>query len=330
MSQSQLATCPPVFDWAKNLGNLDPCAVGSSLIGLCNTSGQFQGLVPLSSGAVYPLPTSDNENKCTCSSVVYALVSVCSACQNAAYTSWSDWTSFCGSVYTPKFPVHTDISIPQWAIFDVQAEPTFNITRAQNSVTPTPPSVTDIPSPTEANSTSMTSTPTTETTSSEGPSSRIPTSIDPVVSEVLPSSSNIATLSQTTSSADIVPITQASGADPTSITSTDQSQSHPVSATSTKKGSNTGTVAGGTVAGIIILLIIGALVFWWIRRQRRSRMAPSAAYIAAYGTARPPTNMSQRPYQGRAISPFVTDANSNVPYYDEDFRASAYSDIRQP
>ena len=77
-----------------------------------------------------------------------------------------------------------------------------------------------------------------------------------------------------------------------------------------KKDSNKGAIAGGTIAGVLIFLIFGSLIFWWLRRRRRSHTAPSAAYIATYGTSRPPTMMSYRPPLGRSVS-YTSSANSN-------------------
>ncbi|KAF9482794.1 hypothetical protein BDN70DRAFT_874592 [Pholiota conissans] len=328
---SQLASCPPVFDWAKNAGNDDPCAVGSSLIRLCDNSGQFAGLPLIQPGTTYPLPQHDSANKCTCTSVVYALVSVCSACQNGSYSSWSAWSSSCKQVASPNFPVFTDTSIPQWAFFNVQTEPTFDIVRARNSVTkpPSAPNVTDTSSTPEINNTSLVFTSTFQrtflTTSSTTPYTITETS----PSEAPTSSSELPTSTDAhTAFSQIIPVTQASGADPAAATVKDQSdsQSSPSSATSAgKKSNNMGAIAGGVTAGIIFLLLFGGVVFWVIKRHRRSCIAPSAAYMAAYGTARPPTTMSQR-----GVSPFVVKANTIVPYHDEDFRSSACLDNRRP
>jgi hypothetical protein len=86
-----------------------------------------------------------------------------------------------------------------------------------------------------------------------------------------------------------------------------------VSAVNLKKSNHKGSIAGGVVGGIIFLVAIGAVLLWWFQRRRKSRMAPSAAYIAAYGTARPPTLNSFRPgfLAERAGSPLVSNAYSN-------------------
>ncbi len=80
-----------------------------------------------------------------------------------------------------------------------------------------------------------------------------------------------------------------------------------------KKDSNKGAIAGETIAGVLIFLIFSTLIFWWLRRRRRSHTAPSAAYIATYGTSRPPTMMSYRPPLGRSVSRTSSvDSNSVV------------------
>ncbi|KJA27168.1 hypothetical protein HYPSUDRAFT_35747 [Hypholoma sublateritium FD-334 SS-4] len=99
-----------------------------------------------------------------------------------------------------------------------------------------------------------------------------------------------------------------------------------------KKESNKGAIAGGTIAGLLVFFTLSTLFFWWLRRRRRSHTAPSAAYIAAYGTSRPPTMMSHRPLQGRSMS-YVSSANLNsVVLQDEseDLRTSGYSNPRGP
>lgn len=96
---SKLSILPRLFLQAVNDKDEDPCTVASELISLCGTPGipnffaqsGISGclliipaftLQPLENGDTYPPPTVEDQNPCVCSSVVYALVSVCSACQH--------------------------------------------------------------------------------------------------------------------------------------------------------------------------------------------------------------------------------------------------------
>ncbi|PPQ81242.1 hypothetical protein CVT25_015766 [Psilocybe cyanescens] len=81
------------------------------------------------------------------------------------------------------------------------------------------------------------------------------------------------------------------------------SSGNPIDSVSGSKKSNAGAIAGGAIGGLLLLAIICGFAYWWIiRRRRRSHMAPSAAYIAAYGSTRPDTSMSSRPLADRSNS----------------------------
>ncbi|EKM82553.1 hypothetical protein AGABI1DRAFT_125016 [Agaricus bisporus var. burnettii JB137-S8] len=69
-----------------------------------------------------------------------------------------------------------------------------------------------------------------------------------------------------------------SSVSPTSPSSASQPSVHP----------NVGAIAGGTVGGFVVLASLGLIVFLWLSRRRRHRIAPSAAYRAAYGSTPPP------------------------------------------
>ena len=91
---------------------------------------------------------------------------------------------------------------------------------------------------------------------------------------------------------------------PTAILGSNQPTDQ-ASSGSLKKSSKAGAIAGGVVGGLIFLAAIAAFLFWWLQRRRRLRTAPSAAYIAAFREARPPTSNSFRPgpFEGRVGSP---------------------------
>ncbi|KAF8950775.1 hypothetical protein BDZ97DRAFT_1127830 [Flammula alnicola] len=336
MAQS-VATCPPVFDWTRNAQNLDPCAVASSLINICDTSNNSTALPTIHKGETYPPPSGQSQNACTCSSAVYTLVSACSLCQNADYLTWHDWSSNCLQVYTPGFARTAQVSIPQWAaVFDARVQPVFDPGLARSIA--------------EAPTTSTTSTPTLSITTSQTPTLSSQ-STDSQSTAIVTSSRATATSDSATTTSPSTSVTKPPISAPVSPSnaaySTDAAQGPSVfdasqpSATSqssqsisgaAKKENNTGAVAGGTVGGIIILAILGGLLFWWIRRRRRARTAPSAAYIAAYGTGRPPTNMSHRALQERSNSLLVSqgNSNSNSAYHDDEIPSSTYPMNPQP
>ncbi|KAH9483971.1 hypothetical protein JR316_0003449 [Psilocybe cubensis] len=88
------------------------------------------------------------------------------------------------------------------------------------------------------------------------------------------------------------------------------------------KKSNAGAIAGGIIGGLLFLVIVCSLVYWLImRRRRRSRIAPSTAYLATYGSKRPDSSMSSRPLADHSTS--VLDlvqghAERYSPYRDDD------------
>ncbi len=51
---------------------------------------------------------------------------------------------------------------------------------------------------------------------------------------------------------------------------------------------NSGAIAGIAVGAFVFSAALVMLVLWMIRRRRKSRMAPSAAYLAEYGATGPP------------------------------------------
>lgn len=81
------------------------------------------------------------------------------------------------------------------------------------------------------------------------------------------------------------------------------SSGNPIDSVSGSKKGNAGAIAGGVIGGLLFFAIMCGLAYWLImRRRRRSHMAPSAAYMAAYGSNRPDTSMSSRPLADRSAS----------------------------
>jgi len=221
---------------------------------------------------------------------------------------------------SPTFPKNTTIAIPPWASdFDIYANKPFDPASAQKS------SQTSTVQNSQSTST-MTSTQVTST----GPSSSKTSSTDTTASTSsfsvlhsnIPAGNDISSSTTLQGSTGILVANQP----------TDQASS-----VNLKKSSHKGAIAGGVVGSLIFLVALGALLLWWFKRRRQSRTAPSAAYIAAYGTARPPTSNSFRPglFAERAGSPLVSHAYSNSQsgdYRDDEKSTSTYSvkPLQQP
>jgi hypothetical protein len=331
------AVCPADYSWADNGQGMDPCAVASKLLAVC-TPGTV--LPDISGGGPYLSPTPEDQTDCSCSSPVYALVSACADCQDAFYVSWKIWSLACAKTYISSFPVSAPVNIPQWATFDVALQKSYSpglaeaIAQNQSLGSPTLVSTPSVP----------TSTGTTTVSNSTDPaSSSLPPDATSDAASDTASDVTSNTASNTASSPTPVQKTPTTATDtsPSSLNaaySSDIAQGNTASRASqstslsgqtnsfesaNKKSSNTGAIAGGTIGGLILLVILGGILFWWLVRRRRSRMAPSAAYIAAYGSLRPPTSLSARPLGERSNSAFDT-RNSNPAYHDEEMRETTY------
>ncbi|KAH9021566.1 hypothetical protein EDB85DRAFT_2293469 [Lactarius pseudohatsudake] len=148
-----------------------------------------------------------------------------------------------------------------------------------SSTSPSEVSPTSSTSPSKASPTSSTSPSKASPTSSTSPSKASPTS-STSPSEVSPTSSTSPSEVNPTSS------TSPSGVSPTSSTSS--SGSPPSSPGS---GSNTATITGGVVGGVMALAVIGTFLFYFLRKRQRSQV-PSAAVD---GGARPPMSQEHLP-----------------------------------
>ncbi|KAF8163450.1 hypothetical protein B0H34DRAFT_695526 [Crassisporium funariophilum] len=312
------ATCPPAYDWAKSSVGMTPCQVASALTVVCDQ--RQKALEPISPGSTYDGPTVKNQNMCSCSSVVYALTSGCADCQGGIFVGWADWSEDCGQAFPGFFPlgIPANVTVPQWAYFNPNTQPSFD-PRLALQVATTPPVVTPPV---------ISQTPPINTSQIEPPqgTSGLPTTEVSLTSiESLPPGSTKTSLPTQNAGFSLDPISggtgTAGGAD--HPRNTDQSSV----ASASSSGSNTGAVAGGVVGGLFFLAILAGLVYWLVMRRRRARVAPSAAYIAAYGTVRPPTTMSHIPFGERSSTPLFA-SNSNSTYHDVETRGSAYSASR--
>ncbi|GLB34840.1 putative expressed protein [Lyophyllum shimeji] len=149
---SGAASCPAgSFTWTFNSRGEDPCAVASKLENVCAPGTE---VLPLGLEGHYDGPTLETQNRCTCSAVVYSLVSACAECQNGTSTRWSQWSQNCNETST-TFPVELrdEVEIPPWAYaFNPSTSDTFDlneITRPSGPVTQTSLSTT---SPTPSSS----------------------------------------------------------------------------------------------------------------------------------------------------------------------------------
>lgn len=114
-------TCPSSYDWAMNSLKQNPCAIASRLQGICDGGFEIDTLPP---GYHYVGPESTNPrflpNYCSCTSVVYELMSACGSCQNRTFISFTSWTIDCTNFTSPQGTyqdslIPVDTAIPQWA-----------------------------------------------------------------------------------------------------------------------------------------------------------------------------------------------------------------------
>lgn len=121
-AQQSEVTCPEEAQWAFNSLRQSPCVVGAYLLGACEAD-PSQVLVTKDIADARPglgLPA----NACSCSSVTYSLLSVCSACAGAAHPLlWSAWSSECDPdvVQLRALPywVPPGTAVPTWAFLDI-------------------------------------------------------------------------------------------------------------------------------------------------------------------------------------------------------------------
>ncbi|KAI0297406.1 hypothetical protein BC826DRAFT_1001669 [Russula brevipes] len=89
-------TCDSLLDWtwAYNSRNQNPCIVAAYLGGTCD---QAFAVVPIQPGRGYVYgPTQGNTIMlCMCNTVMYSLLSACSACQGADLNSWPLYSYNC-------------------------------------------------------------------------------------------------------------------------------------------------------------------------------------------------------------------------------------------
>jgi len=127
VSQGSFPTCVLAsYQWSFNSHKQSPCAVASSLLGVC--SGGSYDVQPLPTDSHYLGPTIDGANPCQCSTVAYSMLSACAGCQNRTITSWSEWTTNCARVSINSFPdpISEGTFVPGWAYLDVKTADVFD------------------------------------------------------------------------------------------------------------------------------------------------------------------------------------------------------------
>ncbi|KAJ3919988.1 hypothetical protein F5877DRAFT_77540 [Lentinula edodes] len=139
---------------ASNSLGQNPCDIAERLNSVCSTSnGSY--FVELTSDDEYTL-SSEDQNPCLCTSVVYNLVSMCRLCQTEngkIYPTWSQWTTNCSSLNAG--PGGT--AVPDWAYQDVSGTDAFNETLAANVATTNHSESSSSTSPSSTSTTSPTS-----------------------------------------------------------------------------------------------------------------------------------------------------------------------------
>ncbi|KIJ53651.1 hypothetical protein M422DRAFT_25476 [Sphaerobolus stellatus SS14] len=193
--------------WTLNSEGLTPCLVASSLQAPCG--GGKWNIDPLPNNTIiYSGPKAGESNPCSCSTVVYSLVSACAACQGDGFITWEQWSTNCLQADTTEgtFPLTLPggIAVPSWAYLSVNDTVTWDAARAQNFASTNP----------------------TESTAPATP-------------------------------------TGATG-------QTNQGVHH------SNKG---GAIGGGVAGGVALVVLVGLGAFFFMRRRKVHRVAPSSQFI---------------------------------------------------
>ncbi|KAF8497760.1 hypothetical protein F5888DRAFT_1694652 [Russula emetica] len=104
------------------------CTIAAFMMSTCN-AGSFT-VDPLQPGYSYTGPGgTDDSNLCTCSTVVYSLISACAGSQGEDWISWSEYVTNCANILPPSSfpnPIPSGTRVPQWALLDVTNENSWN------------------------------------------------------------------------------------------------------------------------------------------------------------------------------------------------------------
>ncbi|PPR02074.1 hypothetical protein CVT24_011173 [Panaeolus cyanescens] len=321
------------WDYLKNHLGDDPCVIAGKVVQPCVGGPGKPGTL---TGNQYPPPPAGS-SRCVCTAAYY-------------YTIWGTWSANCNNPSTGPYN-DPDGILPGYAK-QVPSGPDARFEDPQ-APPPPPPSTTTTPTPTQPPPTSprppppsstavgggdddddvTTSATQTSAVSSTGTTSGVTSTITESSSASTPDDTSTLTPGTTTRSASPPQVTGTAGfsADPNNPNNPSPSllpidgSSNSGSGTGAlgERKSNVGAVVGGVIGAIAFLILLGGALYWYFTRRRRGRMAPSAAYMAAYG--RPETVMSQRPNTDRSTTPLYSMyADAQAPYSD-DLRESVHS-----
>ncbi|KAF8316466.1 uncharacterized protein EI90DRAFT_3021551 [Cantharellus anzutake] len=214
LAQNTNVTCLPSFNWALNSANgrfhaavmiirENPCKVASELQAVCGGGWDVTSLPPdyhyIDNQGPVKGSETNGPNYCTCTSIVYELMSACGACQNRTFISYPAWTIDCTNistkegVYNPSL-IPSGTLVPRWAYLKPSSYGgLFNIEIAKQ--------IGDAPESSRSLSLNTTSsTTTTSTTSAVGVPSGTPAPTTTPFSTSTVSTPTIATSTPTTTS----------------------------------------------------------------------------------------------------------------------------------
>ncbi|KAF6763999.1 hypothetical protein DFP72DRAFT_489307 [Ephemerocybe angulata] len=311
-------SCRPGFEWANNERAESPCTVAGQIKELCAQQ------APESNG-FFQSPKRDSQNSCTCSGVYYSLVAACSVCaRDNKSISWSHWSESCSSPSITDFGrinLEGQVAIPAW-VRD-HAQEFINRDGFDPAIATLyggrPPETTGGASSTVASTTtpgSSTLTVTSSTTTIDGTVTAIPVTLN--------GGNNHGT-------GTFEP-------DPTG-TGTSGSSGE-VSSANASKSKNMGAIIGGAVGGVIFLVLLVAALVFFVARRRRSRMAPSTAYLKQMqmNEQEVGSRMGSRAFSPRPFSPRQPGSRSATPNINaghsvidsQDYLIGRFHDERQP
>ncbi|THV04367.1 hypothetical protein K435DRAFT_202431 [Dendrothele bispora CBS 962.96] len=123
ISTSTASCTDSTFASYSNSQGQDPCEVAAKVGQICIPSYTIPAISP---GQTYSAqPAQGNRNACTCTTIYFSLLSLCSACQDVnTMTPWQNFSSGCASVFTESgFPVTipSNLAIPDWAFLPLLA-----------------------------------------------------------------------------------------------------------------------------------------------------------------------------------------------------------------
>ncbi|KAJ3906828.1 hypothetical protein F5879DRAFT_987005 [Lentinula edodes] len=151
------------LQWSFNTEKQSPCAVASSLLGVCS-GGDYKVVALPDTDTEYLGPSIDAANPCQCNTVVYSLMSACALCQNGTIITWSEWITNCAPIYTtfPKL-IPDGLRVPAYAYLDVETQDTFDANAAMQDANAT--ESTALPSTTSTTSSTQSSVTVSQTSS---------------------------------------------------------------------------------------------------------------------------------------------------------------------